>query len=1402
MTKPTLIATLLLCLCARGVSAPFPSPPNLAELRSSYGLSDSGLQRLREQGFIVLGDRTIRSLHEAYPEDPRDPFILVTTDALLQLWHDLYLEALKAAELQGLHPGLRGAVAGLRRSCSAASGKARAPSARSALRDALTLLTVADCLLSGANAPPGPVQRDAAALLARVRAHSERHAYPGDDYTQYNVRGHYASSEALGRYFLGSMWLSRRILSVQPERALPDPDAPLRCAVALAFVLRSDRQARELLRKVNVARQSLAGVPNAISVEQCASALDQALGKGWTLEAALAPQAMARLRAELGRPGYPAARVRTGSARPGVFPNRVIALVPDHSVPDSVLFRMTMFDEVPGRSIASGLDVAAALGHQAAEEEIRRTDPQARAVLAAVERQRSAMRDDGRSIYRGWLGALGTLARTPSGAPEFMRGEAWGYQKVNTTLAGWAQLRHASVLYAAHAYATAGMADEMPRGWVEPYPAFYRAMADLADRTARVMRNASGLSKDHEALLARFSAKCSDFAVYADAELAGTLTRRQGDAIRGFGSWLNRFPFRSKPVIADVATGSGGEVLHAAVGDMNPIIAIPDRANAVAYVGWVSSYYEIARPTTERLTDAQWQTLLDSPHTAPQRPPWSARFVHLERGARWEAMAPLREAEALFAAGKPGPAIAILRRTIEQDPWSEAAVEARYRIGEQYRRERKLREAEKEWAACLQMRGGEAWDRAREGLARVRWEINADDRWRTAFLREVARLKALLRELHGPVTGAARLRLEKQAATLALSDHLRCPAAPHAPTMEDVTRACRSAAVREALEWRRLDAVGEDLGYRLDDIGRSEYVSDCLRFLRTASSPVLRASILIRAIGFGYMADRPIEAAHALARCKAPHVERSDRSRALEIIKEYMRTKGQDTFWLEGLGHSADSAADGLAERLWCDGRVDEAHQVGTILRIPDNYGNQVRRRDLYRAFADFGRAPLRLSARAGGWQATADRYVEVYRRYPRSRIAPLALLRASRMLEYPPESAPKSREIRKLIVSRYPGSPAAMLCRAETAAEEGRFDEATKLGAELERRRLAKGGDEYAAYSDEVGGFLVNRIASLRTLRTILEPVLKAAGRADLLRAVAQQCYVSRPWEQLAAQAPEIAADIRLAFARHPQYGSAAQYFLRNHPDHPEASGVWAMMQGGSVYVPQGASLTDAIRWLVDLVNREPAYAHRAAAERLLDGTLSAEWPASVGARCRSVRETWPHTRAHMLAGIIEARSLIIADRPEEARDVLDALSGEAALDGDIRVRWGALRLCAEQTIAAKRRPLWEPERTYRGPKPKVPDQTPTPWQLPPGCDGDLAALLLQMGTQGSPRATYQGVVYVYAGHGILKAVDLRTGARLGVAWTGLAYPRALTAGADGVRLSDDYGMTVVLPPLEGSTD
>jgi hypothetical protein len=326
------------------------------------------------------------------------------------------------------------------------------------------------------------------------------------------------------------------------------------------------------------------------------------------------------------------------------------------------------------RLLPSGLDVAAALGSPLARTllapDIEKYPPLAKALDDLRARAPLAATHPPENLYDRWMEALGASWADDSAIPGETAKELWATKRLQTGLASWATLRHATVLVNERTEAECGEGGfewiqlTPPRGYVEPAPDTLEAIARLFDATAEAVRNSPALvggvapsfpdaAQDleeaqkqkpalREGVLRRLSeaaAKTRYFAGIARKELKGEpLSAGEYEEIlhvaRTAEYYFLIFKSLASPdfalsnpdpmaKIADVAGGGGGiPYLEAAVGaplEWDQVVPYFGRREIVK--GSVYSYYEFSSP--KPLTDTEWRARLAD----AARPAWVARFL-------------------------------------------------------------------------------------------------------------------------------------------------------------------------------------------------------------------------------------------------------------------------------------------------------------------------------------------------------------------------------------------------------------------------------------------------------------------------------------------------------------------------------------------------------------------------------------------------------------------------------------------------------------------------------------------------------------------------------------------------------------------------------------------------------
>ena len=98
----------------------------------------------------------------------------------------------------------------------------------------MTVFGVAKRLLDESFEFPPEIEPEATGYYTKVMEHSATEFYPGDDFTLYEPRGHYAGDDDLERYFRALKWLSRRIYRIEDKSYPEESDVELGAAAYLA----------------------------------------------------------------------------------------------------------------------------------------------------------------------------------------------------------------------------------------------------------------------------------------------------------------------------------------------------------------------------------------------------------------------------------------------------------------------------------------------------------------------------------------------------------------------------------------------------------------------------------------------------------------------------------------------------------------------------------------------------------------------------------------------------------------------------------------------------------------------------------------------------------------------------------------------------------------------------------------------------------------------------------------------------------------------------------------------------------------------------------------------------------------------------------------------------------------
>lgn len=667
---------------ASGLSYDPAAAQNLSIVQgSSFALDAGEMAKLKQNGFVISDKKRFPTFVYGYASIyAQDLPLFVSADSLLFAVHRSYDAILKALELVSLIPELSALLDETRANLSSGGAAALSAEARA---DADLFLAVAKSLLDGAPAAPalGASAAQSSAIgelfAGATSAEGARSiklfgVKRDVDFSQFKPRGHYTDSPELERYFKAMMWLGRidfRMLEAQPDLSLRFNRRQVEGALALRALF--TEQARERWDRIDTAVSAFVGEHDYMVLPE----LDALLGDlGVAGPADLASVSDDRISQAILDGKYGTQRISShimvNGVGKGTMPlSSSFALFGQRYVVDSHVFSNVVYDRVQRgevhRMMPSPLDAGfAALRNDQAgqllDAELQKYGyaPDLHAMRVLVDAHPKDYWEG--NLYNLWLSSLQTLSPgsdlsdpVGSGLPGVARTEAWGRRLLNTQLASWAELRHDTILYAKQSY-TGGDTCEFPDAYVEPYPAFFRAIEALAlhgkELPARLaLPSDSYLAQALPAYFDHLHATASMLADMAEHERTGMpFTPEQmafiNEAVvlqEGCGSptgatgWYPRLFFSNEdsvlfaPTIADVHTqptdeggNPVGRVLHVGTGYARLLALTVDTCSGPrAYVGLASSYFEATTQNFERYDDPTWEGKVRD-GTTPADVPW------------------------------------------------------------------------------------------------------------------------------------------------------------------------------------------------------------------------------------------------------------------------------------------------------------------------------------------------------------------------------------------------------------------------------------------------------------------------------------------------------------------------------------------------------------------------------------------------------------------------------------------------------------------------------------------------------------------------------------------------------------------------------------------------------------
>ena len=678
-----------------GAATTFSSSAYAQEIDDVFELTDYEQSLINRNGFMVSERLSYPSFGEAlHHVFIKDLPVFISTDAILHAIHKSYDNILVSIEEDLLIPNLDELLVGMRNELpNIAQRYAQSGEIRRSLDDADVYLTVALTLLS--ENPVNPVfQRNQATineLIEFIDAEQPvNHALFAEtgrdlDFSQMTVRGHYTQSDELGRYFRTMMWLGRTEIYLSKPKGSQNPpsDDDVKRQTLLGAILAEamrDGNLSGVHEKIDRTLRFMIGESDNVTPANMFELMSE-VGATQTSDLT-ADETLLAFQTALANKPYAGQRILSQilftdpSSPDKITPASAFMLFGQRFVIDSYVMANVVYDKVAKpkpRMLPSSLDVLFALGNDAALHLLEPEMQQYRYAkqLAGLRYLIDSYDSDfwNATLYTGWLGAIRTLnpPADRTDLPRFMQTAAWWQEKMNTQLASWAQLRHDNLLYAKQSY-SGGIGCSYPKGYVEPIPAFYDAVAIYASRGAEIFEEMELVKvtkyfkqlEETSRTLEEIARKELAHETLSEEEvtfLQSTLSKETvgcGDVM--YTGWYPSLFYGGDPgkevikkdlVVADVHTAPTDEVgnmvgwvVHVGTGFVNMAIVTctDEEGNTTAYAGPVMSYHEHTTTNFQRLTDEDWGASYLEEHS--DRPAWTNIYLaDKDGGPRGETIA-------------------------------------------------------------------------------------------------------------------------------------------------------------------------------------------------------------------------------------------------------------------------------------------------------------------------------------------------------------------------------------------------------------------------------------------------------------------------------------------------------------------------------------------------------------------------------------------------------------------------------------------------------------------------------------------------------------------------------------------------------------------------------------------
>ena len=620
---------------------------NVVNMFQFEAISDTLHTFLRKRNFAVNWADHDQELYHIYDRNlyhciPN----YITTDLYLRLLNVYYKYLLMEIETNELIPLYTYLIQGMNEEMlSMYEADSLGRPLREALEYNIMLLSVAESLITGEDAEvPDTLLSDFQPILDRAKAATGQSVPYLDarlfDFTQLKPRGNYTTRPELSRYFQAVKWLNSLPIHLDKGRSI-------HAAMLMGYVLQKDAKLAAAYNRIEELTAIFAGKGDNLSLSEVrfqlklqATDATPATLMDVNLTETLRRELVVMDREHI-RPASSSLDIQREMNRPKLI------FTPTRYMFDGEILQEIMSRERP---LPKALDIFAVMQGGEAKNTLLKGYKEGEKWAEYPKRVERLSKDIparinwNESFYNKRMELIFSINSLDSRAPGFMDYWRWERRNLSTAIAAWTQLKHEMLLYTKQpVFAEAGEGGGPPPpiipGYVEPNIAFWNKALELAEATYLFLEEKGMLTNERASNLRRCY-RIADFCRHiSEKELSGQhVDDREMESIMWLGGTVEHLMRRIIPddvvdekmqIAVDVASwfGAGENLcLEEAIGKADEIYVIAE-INGRLYLtrGAVMSHYEFKQPIRDRLTDAEWRDMLNSPRQ-PQRPVWTRQI--------------------------------------------------------------------------------------------------------------------------------------------------------------------------------------------------------------------------------------------------------------------------------------------------------------------------------------------------------------------------------------------------------------------------------------------------------------------------------------------------------------------------------------------------------------------------------------------------------------------------------------------------------------------------------------------------------------------------------------------------------------------------------------------------------